>query len=214
MKTTYSYLAQSVLLLSALFAVIQSHAASIIVNGDFELGNTGFATSYRFSSTRILGASQYTVTDNPPAAHPGAPPYGDHTSGTGLMMMANGATSPINVWSQSVSLTPSTLYEVSGFVSSWQGNPARLDVRVDGTSLGVAVAPSVLGIWEGFSFLFDSGASTSATISIVDLNTSASGNDFALDDLSLSQIPIPPALYLFGSGMLGLVGIARRRKAV
>jgi len=25
--------------------------------------------------------------------------------------------------------------------------------------------------------------------------------------------PIPPALYLFGSGLLGLIGIARRKKA-
>ena len=26
-------------------------------------------------------------------------------------------------------------------------------------------------------------------------------------------IPIPPALYLFGSGLLGLIGMARRKKA-
>jgi hypothetical protein len=26
-----------------------------------------------------------------------------------------------------------------------------------------------------------------------------------------SPIPIPPALYLFGSGLLGLIGIARRK---
>jgi hypothetical protein len=28
----------------------------------------------------------------------------------------------------------------------------------------------------------------------------------------MSPIPIPPALYLFGSGLIGLVGVARRRK--
>ena len=26
-------------------------------------------------------------------------------------------------------------------------------------------------------------------------------------------VPIPPALYLFGSGLLGLVGVARRKRA-
>lgn len=31
--------------------------------------------------------------------------------------------------------------------------------------------------------------------------------------IKASAIPIPPALYLFGSGLLGLVGIARRKKA-
>lgn len=30
---------------------------------------------------------------------------------------------------------------------------------------------------------------------------------------SVSAVPIPPALYLFGSGLLGLVGMARRKKA-
>ena len=28
-----------------------------------------------------------------------------------------------------------------------------------------------------------------------------------------SHVPLPPALYLFGSGLLGLIGIARRKKA-
>lgn len=44
------------------------------------------------------------------------------------------------------------------------------------------------------------------------------GGAFVMDNLTIgaigaSVIPIPSALYLFGSGMLGLVGIARRRAA-
>ena len=31
--------------------------------------------------------------------------------------------------------------------------------------------------------------------------------------IEISQIPVPAAVWLFGSGLLGLVGIARRRKA-
>lgn len=33
------------------------------------------------------------------------------------------------------------------------------------------------------------------------------------DDVSVSTIPIPAAAWLFGSGLLGLIGIARRKKA-
>jgi len=35
-----------------------------------------------------------------------------------------------------------------------------------------------------------------------------------LDNVNMNLVPIPPALWLFGSGLLGLVGIARRKKAV
>ena len=32
-------------------------------------------------------------------------------------------------------------------------------------------------------------------------------------DFTLSTVPVPPALWLFGSGLLGLIGVARRRAA-
>jgi len=39
------------------------------------------------------------------------------------------------------------------------------------------------------------------------------GLSFSVDSISVSAVPIPPAVWLFGSGMLGLVGMARRKKA-
>lgn len=35
----------------------------------------------------------------------------------------------------------------------------------------------------------------------------------SLDNLQFNVVPIPPALWLFGSGLVGLIGIARRKKA-
>ena len=35
----------------------------------------------------------------------------------------------------------------------------------------------------------------------------------AFDNFSITAVPIPPALLLFGSGLVGLAGIARRKKA-
>lgn len=41
-----------------------------------------------------------------------------------------------------------------------------------------------------------------------------SRNDFSVDNLSftVSSIPIPPAIWLFGSGLVGLAAMARRKK--
>jgi hypothetical protein len=36
---------------------------------------------------------------------------------------------------------------------------------------------------------------------------------FQMDNLSFAPVPVPPALYLFGSGLLGLVGVARKKAA-
>ena len=33
-----------------------------------------------------------------------------------------------------------------------------------------------------------------------------------LDNIQLSSVPIPATVWLFGSGLLGLIGIARRKK--
>lgn len=40
-----------------------------------------------------------------------------------------------------------------------------------------------------------------------------SGGDVWFDNVSVSAIPIPAAAWLFGSGLLGMIGIARRKKA-
>jgi len=41
------------------------------------------------------------------------------------------------------------------------------------------------------------------------------GNDqFYIEGLNITQVPVPAAVWLFGSGLLGLIGIARRKKTI
>ena len=50
-------------------------------------------------------------------------------------------------------------------------------------------------------------------ISYVILETSNTASGLYFDDLSFTTVPIPAAVWLFGSGLLGLIGISRRNKA-
>src|SRR5262249_48965933 len=76
---------------------VTGNAASIqpnlTANGNFTLGNTGFQSDYTFSSTSTA-EGRYTVTTNPRLFHPGGASYGDHTTGTGPMLVVNSAVSP------------------------------------------------------------------------------------------------------------------------
>lgn len=62
-------------------------------------------------------------------------------------------------------------------------------------------------------FTFVEGGTSSARI---DINFSILSNAVVLiiDDLTLSPVPVPAAVWLFGSALLGLAGVGRTRKAV
>jgi hypothetical protein len=164
--------------------------SDLLINGDFESGNTGFSSGYTFTTGNITAGATYDVVSNPNNSHASAASFGDHTSGSGLMMAANGATSlGLVVWSQTVPVTANTDHEFSAWVASWYfASPAQLELRINGTSVGTFTAPPTSGTWQQFNTTWNSGASTSAVIEIIDLNTADSGNDFALDDLVLHSL--------------------------
>jgi len=61
-----------------------------------------------------------------------------------------------------------------------------------------------------FGFTADS---ISTTLSFTDLTTlsQSASTDFVIDNVSVSPVPVPAAVWLFGSGLLGLIGAARRK---
>jgi gliding motility-associated-like protein len=171
-----------------------SIGGNIMFNGDFSLGNTGFTTDYLYNNN-LIPEGNYNVSPNPNLHHPNFSPCGDHTTGTGNMMIVNG--SPIanqRIWCQTVAVSPGVSYMFSTWLTSVHpDNPAVLQFSINGTLLGTPfTASNTVCNWQQFYELWDSGINTSAEICIVNQNTIHNGNDFAIDDIYFA--PLCPAI--------------------
>jgi gliding motility-associated-like protein len=172
----------------------------LVANGDFSLGNTLFTSNYIVPTVPgafglLTNPGTYLITTSPNLAHNNFIPFGDHTTGTGNMMVCNGsAVANDIVWSQTISVSPNTNYNFSAWVASvyntTAGNEAQLQFSINGSLLGSTYsAPFTAGVWANFATNWNSGVSTSAVITIVDQNFTAPGaNDFALDDIFYQQV--------------------------
>ena len=167
---------------------------NVIVNGDFEQGNVGFTSDYVYvedmpgSQEEMVPAGTYTVINNPFLVHAAWSPCEDHTPGAAdQMMLINGELALQNFWCQTVTIQPNTYYNVEAWVSSVHpSSPAVLQFSINGTPIGQIInAPSTPCEWIPFNAIWNSGSATTAEICIINLNTEAFGNDFALDDISM-----------------------------
>jgi hypothetical protein len=170
-----------------------SASADGIVNGDFESGNTGFSSEYYAQSQCAYGA--YTVgTSSLAFCGDFAVAVPDHTTGTGSMLLADGSDVADTVlWSQTVKVTPGTNYEFTFWATSidqdsFTTDAPSIQVYVNGKPLGRALAlkPHYDGKWRAAHLRWNSKTSTQATFWLVDLTAEGIGNDYAVDDISLT----------------------------
>jgi hypothetical protein len=115
-----------------LFALSLANAlsANLAVNGDFESGNFGFTTSYLFKPGDPDPEGVYDIATNPAAEHPFGVNYGDHTTGSGSIMIVNGSPAADTlVWAEAISVNPSSQYVYSfvglhlDFAANQHGQP-------------------------------------------------------------------------------------------
>jgi gliding motility-associated-like protein len=161
----------------------------LVPNGDFSLGNVGFSSSYNYIPPPNIGEGEYWIATGAQVStwNGGMTSNGDHTTGSGDFMLVNGSGTPnSSVWCQTISVSPNTTYLFSTWVSSLNNSmPAQLQFSINGSTVGaIFTAPLTSGTWSQFFTTWNSGANTTASICIINQNTSLGGNDFGLDDIS------------------------------
>lgn len=192
-------------------------ADELVVNGDFTLGNVGFTSGYTYHADLpgLVPAGQGELYNDTGTNGYGVGTSGqnyhinfwglDHTnntSGARNFMLVNGHGNII-VWQEvNIPVTPNTDYYFSAWAISLNnvGPFARLRFEINGVQVGT-IATLTTGTnsnanpWkpqDRFYGIWNSGAATTATIRIINLEFALGGNDFGLDDISfgtLSNIP-------------------------
>ena len=205
-----------------------------IPNGNFELGNTAFTSAYTFHDPYpganapgegLWDEGTYGIGTDPFNYHSLWTSFGDHTTGTGNMMIVNGdILAGVEVWASPES--PDTIPVINGqtyYFSAWLTSvypppvgsdpiaPATLafsinDVQIDGDF----TVSGPVGTWQLFYVGWNSGVATTAQLSLINRNVIASGNDFALDDISLdTKVPVPePGIMILLGIAMSAIGIA------
>jgi len=178
----------------------QPCASNVITNWNFEDGNQGFSTDYVFvdpsnTGTWTLGPEKtYTVSTDPHLYHSAWTGFGDHTTGSGKMMIINARRSDQGpdevIWEQTVPVAPNTAYTFSYWIAlSHPDNPPRLETYINGVLVGTKDMSGPTGQWVQVTYDWFSDDTTEATIQFVDATVEAWGDDFVLDDIELCGTP-------------------------
>lgn len=178
----------------------------------------GFKSIALVASTLVLSTSVNAVTYNfyqsgyAEGAFVSGTFTGDDLDFNGQLSSFNNEVTDFTMSFSGNSLVPTFslgFLDLDGVVYDLNGGPLG-----DGTSLeveGIAAqnSPLALGYVVGlgpFGVLCGIGADC-ATVA------NSTFGDYSTELVSVSSVPVPAAVWLFGSGLLGLVGVARRKKA-
>ncbi len=167
-----------------------------IVNGDFEAGNSGFFTSYTYTADiagnlELFPENKYSVGTDASNYHP----VFAGTGRTGNFLIVNGNIDFVKeLWAQDVIVTSGREYKFKMFTQNLDPlAPVSFSFRITPNDLlsspvefGTFNATAGSG-WVEVTATYNSVYTGSARLSIYDVNITASGNDFGIDDISLIE---------------------------
>lgn len=123
---------------------------NLVVNGDFNAGNTGFNSDYSFcNSNNCL----WTFTSNGYSIHPDPSMRhnlfaGSGYGGTGNFAFYNGGLNSLKAWEQTVNVLPNNSYKFSAKLASvYINNPAPVALYINNILIATTSAPASLNNW-------------------------------------------------------------------
>ncbi len=162
-----------------------------IINANFSNGNTGFTHGYIYDAAPgTFGPGHLTVTNAPQSFNSGFGACGDHTSGSGNMLLVDGSdVAGTDVWCQNVTMQANTDYLFEFWATNvYPVSPANLLVTCNGIAIGSATIDPEMCLWQKISICFTPVATTNAAMCISEVSGIGFGNDFAIDDISLQEV--------------------------
>ncbi|USO00008.1 MAG: hypothetical protein H6810_04930 [Phycisphaeraceae bacterium] len=181
-------------MLAALLVVAPSAAAgsNLVVNGDFQTGALAPSISNYTPSATMAPPDTWNIVSFD-TLNSAWDDFYDNTFGdaSGFYMIVNGSDAGAGpAWAQAVSVAPEREYTLAAyFANAYPVDVASLEFRVDGVLVGEpfdAGETGVAGVWVRKAASFNSGGRTTVSAEIWDTNRLFSGNDYAIDDVSLS----------------------------
>ena len=205
MKNKHNFKLVSAVLLATLGLTAQAQkstcGSNLVVNGDFEAGNTGFTSQYNFvndgpGNSEMIPERTIAVGSNAATYHPLFTGAGR----SGNFLLINGNTGTVrDVWVQQVSLQYGKEYELKMYLQNiYPTAPASLrfivtpnDLLTPEFEIGTYTLTPGLNGWQEIYNSFTPNFTGSASLRIVNVNTIAFGNDFGVDDISLHEVCTP-----------------------
>lgn len=172
-----------------------SHQDNLIPNGDFSLGNARFSSDREYikPSPNCLWGPYYTVAsafDAPVQLHTNVPARPFAAPGGGqVLFMNSGGTDQFTVWSAKVRCKPHTKYRVSFKEIGLSGGREWVnsyEIRVNGDRSEPQVGGD--GSYVVVAYEWDSGASDSATVSIVRLPHPRMGGVIGIANIEMAVV--------------------------